>query len=658
MILFIIMIAYLIGIIWGLYINNIVSIFLFILILFIILMSNKIKEEIHLYKNVLFLIIFVLLVSFFNVRILEKSYQNKYNDLNENIKVEAIVVSNTIEKEYNNTYTIKIKCINDNQRYKNDLLILQIKNKQLKIDYGDEIYFIGNFKKAQTARNEGGFNYEEYLKTKKVYGIISTKIVKVTNKGGYNKFFIAINKIKLDIESKIDLLLEENEANLLKGFLVGDKEKLGPEIQQNFRDSSLSHLLAVSGAHVSYVILAITIALNYIKIHKKIKKITTIFLLVFFMILTGTTPSVVRACIMAIYIIFASIVYRKPNIINSLSLAFLITMISNPYKIFDIGFQLSFGGTIGILLFNKKIENLFNNDNLQENTSVNINNEKQAIKRITPKLTPKLTTKITKKISNYIKSIIIISLSANMIIIPIMLYHYNTLSLTFVISNLLSAPLFGIIVILGFVVVIISFVSFKFAKIISIFVSIFLKTIIQITKITSKLPFSKIYLPTPKIICLIIYYTIISLVIIKKSDVIGILKKTVNTFKTIIEKRTKYKKIISLTIVFILISNIILFLFFNAISSPLTINFIDVGQGDCTLITTPKNKKILIDGGGSESYDIGKNVVIPYLLDKGITKLDYIIISHFDTDHIRRSINNNGRVKSWTSYNLKTGTSI
>ena len=65
------------------------------------------------------------------------------------------------------------------------------------------------------------------------------------------------------------------------------------------------------------------------------------------------------------------------------------------------------------------------------------------------------------------------------------------------------------------------------------------------------------------------------------------------------------------------------------------IYFINVGQGDSTLIVIPNDKKVLIDGGGSENYDVGKNTLIPYLLDRKIQKLDYIIISHFDQDHVR-----------------------
>lgn len=91
----------------------------------------------------------------------------------------------------------------------------------------------------------------------------------------------------------------------------------------------------------------------------------------------------------------------------------------------------------------------------------------------------------------------------------------------------------------------------------------------------------------------------------------------------------------------------ILIMFFN-IKNVLKINFIDVGQGDCTFIQTPNNKTILIDGGGSSfgTFDVGKNILVPYILDRGYTKIDYIIVSHFDSDHVRWIILCYRRIKS------------
>lgn len=85
--------------------------------------------------------------------------------------------------------------------------------------------------------------------------------------------------------------------------------------------------------------------------------------------------------------------------------------------------------------------------------------------------------------------------------------------------------------------------------------------------------------------------------------------------------------------IIILLSNYTFYFIYN---KNLQIYFVDVGQGDCTLICTPQGKNILIDGGGSEnsSYDVGKNILFPYLLSRRITKLDYLFISHFDSDHV------------------------
>ena len=98
------------------------------------------------------------------------------------------------------------------------------------------------------------------------------------------------------------------------------------------------------------------------------------------------------------------------------------------------------------------------------------------------------------------------------------------------------------------------------------------------------------------------------------------------------KSRLNKKRLIS-----VFIALIVLIILMQLIPNGLQINFIDVGQGDSCLIISPHNKTILIDGGGSNNsdYDIGKNILVPYLLDKGFSKIDIIMISHFDNDHVR-----------------------
>ena len=601
MTILLIMISYILGIIWGLYIKNIVLIFLVLLILTLSYLikkhlltrfkiaSKRIKNNeklrtnhtLNLKKMILMLIVFS--ISLINILSLENSFNNEYKTIYESAKIEAIVVSNCKEKEYKNEYKIKIESINGNKDFSNTCLLLSMKDKKQKIEYGDKIFFLGEFEKASEARNNGGFNYKQYLKTNGIYGLISTTKIEKIQKGQYYKILIFINNVRNKIIENANKLLSKNEANLLTGILIGNKDSLDKTIQQDFRNSSLSHMLAVSGAHASYVIIGITIILGKLNISKNFSKIITIILLILFTILTGATSSVTRAVIMAIYLLLGSLLHRKPNIIASISLSLFIILIINPYKILDVGLQLSYGGTIGIIMFSSLI--------LKER-------------------------KYKNKILNTLKDLFVVSLSANIVIFPIIAYHYNTFSITFFISNILAGPLLGIIIILGFVTIILSFIAINLARIPAFILSIFLKLLIHIASFSSKLPLSKIYVITPSIIFILIYYFILFLIRFKKF---------------------KLKKILDKRFISILLCVFLIFQLIKIIPSNLQINFIDVGQGDSTLIITPMHKTILIDGGGNldeKDYSIGKNVLIPYLLDKGIIKLDYIMISHFDSDHV------------------------
>lgn len=230
------------------------------------------------------------------------------------------------------------------------------------------------------------------------------------------------------------------------------------------------------------------------------------------------------------------------------------------------------------------------------------------------------------KLVNYVKDLFLISTYAQIMIMPIIAYNYKTISCTYFITNILTSALIGFIIILGFFLSIISFINIDIAKIIGNLYSLSIDLLLIIAKYTSQIPLSKIYVKTPQIWQIILYYILIFLIsyLYKKFGVKWI---KVNTIKFL---KKYYKKIttIMLIIIILLVSiNII-------IPNKLKIYFIDVNQGDSCLIITPNNAKILVDGGGSETYDIGENTLLPYLLNRGIKKIDYIMCSHFDTDHV------------------------
>ena len=240
--------------------------------------------------------------------------------------------------------------------------------------------------------------------------------------------------------------------------------------------------------------------------------------------------------------------------------------------------------------------------------------------------------KLAQKIIGNIKEMCIVTISANLLIVPIMMYHFNTISFTFIISNLLAAPILGTSIILSMIFLILLFIFKPLAIIVSTLLNPILQILILIAQFSSKLPFSQVLVPTPKIWQIIIYYIILVILFYQKKEIQNINQIVENTNKINKSKISinKNKVIISLIILILLPYIISIFP-----SNKLIINFIDVGQGDSTLIQTPYNKTVLIDGGGSETgnFDVGEKTLIPYLLDKGIMKIDYMIFSHFDADH-------------------------
>ncbi len=538
-------------------------------------------------------------------------YSNIYEE--KEYTVIGKIVSNKQEKEYKNCYKIKVLKVQDlNKNVKNTYLNLFV-DKKINLEYGDIIKCKGDLEKGKEARNYRGFDYNTYLKTQKIYGIFnSIKVEKISK--DIDIFSIA-NNISNRVEEKIDLLLNETEANLCKGLILGKTQEIEESIKENFRIVNISHILAISGLHVTYIVMLITIISQRI-IGKKYGTVFVIVVLIFYMFLVGFTPSIVRACIMGILVNLAFLVHRKNNFWNSLALSLLLILINNPYSILNIGLQLSYLATIGIVSFSRKIRKKIDNLKLLKNNLVIRKNNK------------------IQTLVNKIKDNLSVMFSAQILILPIMIYNFNIIGTYFIISNLLVSVIIGTTIFLSILLVTSSFIFFPISKIFSHILTILLQLLIIISNI-SKLPFSKIYIPTPSIVSIILYYVTIYIlnfldnVYSKESDSYYRIRNLIAIFKYRIRKnRLRVKKVIITTFVLMIIINII--------PKNLKVHFIDVGQGDSTFIVTPHNKTILIDGGGSlnKNFDVGEKTLVPYILDRGYTKIDYIFVSHFDFDHV------------------------
>ena len=482
----------------------------------------------------------------------------------------ATVRKSSVQKEFGTETIIEIKECKKNKQLKQTRLKLIDKRKNI-FEIGDIIEITGEYEKINSYKNHGVFNYEKYLKKEKIYGKIqATKIEKMKSE---KKIITIPKKFQEKAKNKFKKIFSEKTANYFNAIILGDKTELDKEIKNNFQTGGLSHLLAISGMHINTIIIIITYITSKTIKNIKIRKILLIIILIIYGLIIEFTPSATRAIVMSIIHIIATLLFKKDNFLINISIASLMLLMINPYYLIDTGYILSFTATISIIY-------------------------------IYPKLNKKISNiKLIQKIIDSIE----LSISANILIIPIIIYMFKKVPLSMIIIGTIISPFIFIIEILGIMVLITPEIILKSVKeIIEKFISIF--------DFISSIHFFIIYFKVPTTSQIIMYYAIV-----------------INYIN--IAKRKIQKKIIKLVIILSIAIQLIQIITIY-ISNDFIINLIDVGQGDSTLIITSEKRKILIDGGGNENYDVGENVLIPYLLNKRIKKIDYLIISHFDTDHI------------------------
>ena len=613
-------IFYMIGILVGLYLQISIALLSIVLVIVCIIMY-AITSDVR--KCVIYVCISV--VGIMQIHILENNYNGISSKIPEEVTIKALITSNANEKEYKYTYTVTVSEINGKKLEKSIQLMLNIKKNKIKKDapkFGNIVEITGTYEEPNTARNYKGFDYRQYLKSRNIYGTIDCEKYEIIATNKINVASNIVNYVQNNIKENMFNILDEEQSALCVGILIGDREKISDITEDNFKKSNLTHMLAVSGSHITYIIVALTTILS--KTNRKFSLIITIFFLLFFTVLTGFTASVLRASIMGIITLLASILHRKSDTINNLGISSIIILIYNPYLLVDAGFLLSYAGTIGIILFSKKISN---------GISIIVNKINPNLLNIEQNNNSKIffVKSIIEKIILYVISSLSLTLSANIVIIPIMAYMFSTISFTFWISNILAGPVMEVVTIFGFIVYFISIIFPILAQFLGIALNLLLTVLLKIAEISSKIPGASIYIKTPSIYMCVIYYLIIYILFNMQAIKQIIRKKAIFRLYAIKAKKQR-KNILVIAILFTILVNSIIYV----TDKNIKIYFVDVGQGDCTLIQTSGRKNVLIDGGGSEfgSFDVGKSTLLPYLLDRGITKIDYMMISHFDSDHI------------------------
>ncbi|HSW56052.1 MAG TPA: DNA internalization-related competence protein ComEC/Rec2 [Ignavibacteriaceae bacterium] len=453
---------------------------------------------------------------------------------------------------------------------------------------GNYVEVNGYYYKGKQKRNPGEYDYDAYLKSKEILGLLSitdiTSITIISN--DVSTFKNIIHQIRKAIDGQIKKYHSPETAALLRGLLLADRGEINYQTKTKFINAGVVHVLAVSGLHVGYIILIFLFLFGRFNLH--LKSILTIIGLLCFMFITGVPPSVFRATVMTIVLIIAFLSNRSTNLINSISIAALIILVINPNEIYNPGFQLSFAAVLAIGIILPYINHLIEGWNVQN------------------------------KFLRYILVFFGVSLSAQIGTLPFTLLYFNKFSVIALLTNLFVIPGIGFIIGAAVVTLVISaivpFIAFYFGAANDILSGF----ILSVIKFSGDLSFSHINITNYSLPDLILFYLMLTVLLFYLVRFVNIKAKLA---------------------LFILISaNAIVF---SSIDDKkllpdgyLSVLMIDVGQGDSFLIKFPDGKTALVDAGNTTfTYDNGDRVIIPLLNYLGIKKVDYGIVTHIDTDH-------------------------
>ncbi|MDX9991332.1 MAG: ComEC/Rec2 family competence protein [Anaerolineales bacterium] len=429
------------------------------------------------------------------------------------------------------------------------------------LHYGDLIRARGDI--TTPAENEV-FSYRDYLAQHGIHSSMSAaRVTLLPQPGQKNIAWAFLYRIKASLSNRIYLLFPDPEASLLHGILLGDDDGMSPDLQQAFKNTGTSHIIAISGFNIA-IIVAIFLAFFSRIFGKRIGALFAILGIVAYTLLVGAEASVVRAAFMGTLSILAMQLGRRNLTLNALAFTAVVMALWNPLVLGDVGFQLSFAATLGIVLYTQP---------LQDATA-------RRLRRFLP---ASLVENLIGPLSNYF----LMTLAAQITALPVIAYHFGRISIASLFVNPLILPAQPPLMIVGGLAVLASHLYLPLGKVLAAIAWPFAAYSIRVVELFDKLPNAAILTGEFSLLLLIGFYGLLFAATFSPQPL-----------KTKLQQALKPAAVLmGLTIALFLVLRLTL----SAPDGRLHLTFLNVGSGDAILIQTPGGRQVLINGGPSPS---------------------------------------------------------
>jgi competence protein ComEC len=464
---------------------------------------------------------------------------------------------------------------------------------------GEKILFPARLKPFTNFKNPGAYDYEKAMALKGFScsaSVSDGRRIVPLGKGNLEPMEALSELLRRPVRELLSKTLEGDRHALLRALILGERQDLSPELREQFSRTGLSHALAVSGLHVGMVAWAAFAILRWLMLRsyrlslaldvQRGSALLAFFPAVAYSLLAGFQVSTQRALIMLGVLLCSVLVGRAKDLWSTLALAGIIILAAKPHALFNISFQLSFGAVCGIILLAPLIFNLFK-------------------KRTLPR--PIL----------YLAGIVSATVSATLFLMPVTSYYFNQLSLVSIVANILVLPILGLWVLpLGLASCLVHILSQSLASLILSASALGADLMLAIIGFFSGLEWASIWVATPSLPEMILFLTTAALI-------------------PLIGKNTRARTAVLILLSLMAVDAAYWHYKVNH-TNGLSVTYLDVAQGNSALLEMPGGKRMLIDGGGfsKDTFDVGRFVIAPFLWSRKIRTIDYLVLTHPQADHM------------------------
>lgn len=468
--------------------------------------------------------------------------------------------------------------------------------------YGRKISCKGRLYAFDGELNSGQFDAASYYKNEGYTGILNAEKIRIVKEEESFSPDIYLHRLNLAISDKYKKILGDKNAGSLSAMVLGDKRGLDEEIKELYQENSISHLLSISGLHISLLGGAVFLFLRRLKVSFRFPLIASSIILIIYGAFTGFSVSTSRAVIMMSVLFISFVIGKSYDLPSGLALAALILIVINHRAIYQSGFLLSFFAVIGIFYIMPELLYIF---------KVDIYHKKGIIKGL-----------------HLLLASIISSISIILATLPIALNNFYEVSLTGIILNIIVIPLMSLVVITGLIGGFVALVSELLGSFILGITHYILNLYTLLCRLGDRLTFLRLIIGKPDKWQIVLYYLILVIVFYLLA-----LKRRENKLESLknnlSEDYNTSKRIV--------VTGLMTFTSFLIIAykpREFSINMLDIGQGDCFVVNDGNNDIYISDCGSTTVQNVGKTRLLPFLKSKGWGKVDTIFISHMDKDHV------------------------